>query len=96
LECNKELEITDTFEEELIELMEIKHCLSEGNSIPLYQYINRWLLEMTDNEIILGLLDVNHEMKSNDKLNNSSKREIPAISHLISNVMSTSSAHVSN
>ena len=96
LECNKELEITDTFEEELIQLMEMKHCLSEGNTTPFYQHINKWLLEMTNNEIILGLLDVDYEMKNKDKLYNLSSRKIPAVSHLISNVMSTSSANVSN
>ena len=94
MKLNKELEVTDTFEEGFIQLTEMKHGLPGGNTIPFYQFINKWLQEMTNNEIILGLLDVNFEMKD-DQHHDTNNREISAIPHLISNVMSAPSAQVS-
>ena len=95
MELNTELEVTDTFEEGLIQLMEMKHGLPGDNTIPFYQFINNWLLEMANDEIILGLLDVHFETKDDQHHNTMYNREISTI-HLISNVMSTPSAQVSS
>ena len=98
MELNKELEITDTFEEGLIQLTEMNHTLPGGNVVPFYKFINKLLLDMTKSEVILGLLDVNFEMKDDqhyDKLFKFNSREISAISHLINNAMSAPSAQVS-
>ena len=97
LKCNiTELKITDTVKEELIELTKMEHTSSGGNTIPFYQFINDYLLEMTRSEIILSLLDVNFEMKQaehNDKLLDFG---VSPISYLIKNMISISSAQVSN
>lgn len=98
MEVNEELEVNDTFEEWLIQLTEMNHTLTGGNVIPFYHFINKWLLDMTKSEIILGLLDVQFETKDDqhhNKLFDFNNREILATSHLINNAMSAPSAQVS-
>ena len=93
------MEVTDTFEESLIQLADTKHTLPEGNVIPLYQSINKWVLDTMKSEIILGLLDVQFEAKDDqhhDKLFIFNDMEISPISHLINKTMSTPSAQVSS
>ena len=100
-QIDKDSEITDKVlsEEELIPLTEMRHSLSEGEVIPFYQYINRQLLEMSNTESILGLLDVDTETKDEqyrDRLLSFSSRETSAVSCLINSEMYASSAQVSS
>ena len=62
---DKELDATDKClsEEELLPLTEMDHSLSDGETVPYYQFINEKLLEITKSEIIVELLDVNMESK---------------------------------
>ena len=39
------------------------HFLSDGETVPYYQFINEKLLEIAKSEIIVELLDVNMESK---------------------------------
>ena len=98
---DKDSEITDKVlsEEELLPLTEMTHSLQEGDSIPFYEYINRRLLEMSNSESILGLLDVDVEMKDEqyrDRLLSFSNRKTSAVSYLIDNEMHSPSAQVSD
>ena len=77
----------------------MKRTSPEGNVIPMYQSINKWLLDTMKNEIILGLLDVQFEMKDDqhhDKMFIFSNTEISPISHLIKKATSAPSAQVSS
>ena len=92
------MEVTDAFEEWLIQLAEMKHTLPEGNVIPMYQSINKWILDTIKSEIILGLLDVQFEMKDDqqhDKMLIFNNTEISPISHLINKATLVPSAQVS-
>ena len=100
-QIDKDSEIMDKVlsEEELIPLTEMSHSLSEGEVVPFYQYINRQLLEMSNTESILGLLDVDIETKDEqyrDRLLSFSSRETSAVSCLINSEMSAPSAQVSS
>ena len=100
-QIDKDSEITDKVlsEEELNPLTEMSHSLSEGDEIPFYQYINRRLLEMSNSESILGLLDVDIETKDEqyrDRLLSFSSRDTSAVSCLINSEMSAPSAQVSS
>ena len=98
---NKELTVTEIVlsEQHLIQLIEKKHFLQGGDVIPYYQLINRQLLEMANSGSILGLLDVNVEVKDEQNcggLLSFSSRETSAVTYLISNAMSSPSGHVSS
>lgn len=100
-ESDEELEIIYKFlsEEKLILLTEMSHTLSDGETIPFYEYINRRLKEMVNTESILGLLYVNVETRKDDQdegeLFAFNNKEFSSVSHLI-NAMSSPSAQVSN
>ena len=100
-QIDKDSEIMDKVlsEEELIPLTEMLHSLSEGDVIPFYQYINRELLEMSNSESILGLLDVDIETKDEqyrDRLLSFSSKETSTVSCLINSEMCAPSAQVSS
>ena len=100
-QIDKDTEIMDKFlsEEELNPLTGMPHSLPGGDEIPFYQYINRQLLEMSNSESILGLLDVDIEAKDEqyrDRLLSFSSRGTSAVYCLIDSEMSDPSAQVSS
>lgn len=100
-QSDKDSEITEKVltEEELLPLTEMIHSLQGSDTIPFYEYINRRLLEMSNSENILGLLDVEVEIKDEqfrDRLLSFSSRETSAVSYLINSEMSSPSAQVSD
>ena len=82
-------------EEELLPLTEMDH-LSDSETIPYYQFINKKLLEMTKSEIVLELIDIDVETKDNFNTypNRKFNRKNSFATHLTNNIMTNSSALV--
>ena len=96
---DKELDVTEKClsEEDLLPLTEMDHTVSGGETVPYYQFINEKLLEVTENKIILELLDVNMEATKDDfskYQNRKFNRRNSFVAHVTNSIETDASAQV--